>query len=83
MDLTAQDIIKHFYVEDEGNLTITFKNEAEDTTFGTIKIEAVRARAFLDSLSTLTKELYGDLTPGLEKARTNFDEQTLEAITEF
>jgi len=83
IDLSGQTVIKHEYEEMlDGSLLITFKDNL-DVELGQFKIEKVRYRKFLETLSQLAKEQYGNLTPTLVGARTRFHKSTKLAVSEF
>lgn len=87
IDLTGKNKIQHDYVVDEqtGEVTITLTDYAPLTpvVLGEVKIEAGRLRAFVDAMSLVTHEIFGDLTSGLQKCKTVFDKQQNAAKTEF
>ena len=51
MDLTTHDNFVVVWSELNGNLTMTFKDNTEVTTLGTITVQTTRVRSFIDSLA--------------------------------
>ena len=84
LNFVGEDVIKHEYEIDSisGDLTITFKDQA-DAVIDTMVIESLRYRAFIGAMDEVAKVILNDLTPNLEKSRTNMDKNALTATTEF
>lgn len=84
MDLSGQSKINHEYSVDNqtGVATVTFKDDS-DNVLGTVQIEEMRLRAFIESLAFVQKEFYGDLTQNLQEAKTTLRVNEDKAVTEF
>lgn len=83
MDLTTYDKFVVSWSELDGDLTLTFKDETEVTTIGTIKIQATRVRSFLDALAGVALVYAPPIndTTDREHCKTIFSSN--KSVTEF
>ena len=80
MDFTAYD--KFVIVWDRGvtDTTLTFKDDTETITLGTVVIQSTRLRSFINSLQQVSPQIITDLEQK-ESSRTQF--KSGKSIVEF